>query len=269
MRQWRRHKNISQLELAMSADTSQRHVSFVESGRTIPSREMVLTLAEALDLPLRARNELLLSAGYAPLYPERPLSSNELSLPRKMLARMLAHHEPYPAIVLDVGWNVVIQNRAAANIIARCVPADVVRKLTSPQGVNFLRLMCARDGMRTRIRNWSHVGRALMSRVRREALSHPGSPSERLLRELLADKLFPSFDANDAPLEAVMAIELGLANDCLRLFNTLTTFGTPQDVVLQELRIEMSFPADDTSAAILRRWAESPDPARPTLAAEV
>jgi transcriptional regulator with XRE-family HTH domain len=254
LRQWRRSRNVSQLELAMRADTSQRNVSFVESGRTHPSREMVLKLTDALDLPLRARNEVLLAAGYAPFYPDRSLTGAGMELPYRMLERMLAHHEPYPAMVLDAGWNVVMHNRAAGRIFERSVAAPALAEFSSPKGLNFLRLVCDPRGMRNRIRNWPHVGRALLARLRREALAYPDGPSESLLRDLLTHNQLPQFSAGEPPLEAVMSVELDLGDDCLRLFNTLTTFGTPQDIVLQELRIEMSFPADNPSDAILRNW---------------
>jgi transcriptional regulator with XRE-family HTH domain len=254
LRQWRRSRNVSQLELAMRANTSQRNLSFVESGRTHPSREMVLKLTDALDLPLRARNEVLLAAGFAPFYPDRTLTSAGMELPFRMLERMLAHHEPYPAMVLDAGWNVVMHNRAAGRIFERSVAAPSLAEFSSPKGVNFLRLVCDPRGMRNRIRNWPHVGRALLARLRREALAYPGGPSELLLRDLLMHNQLPPFSAGEPPLEAVMPVELDLADDYLRLFNTLTTFGTPQDIVLQELRIEMSFPADNPSDTILRKW---------------
>jgi len=254
LRQWRKSRNVSQLELAMRANTSQRNLSFVESGRTHPSRDMVLKLADALDLPLRARNEVLLAAGFAPFYPERRLTGAGMELPYRMLERMLAHHEPYPAMVLDAGWNMVMHNRAAGRIFERSVPALALAEFSSPEGVNFLRLVCDPKGMRSRIRNWPHVGHALQARLRREALACPGGPSEVLLHDLLAHNLLPPFSASAPTLEAVMAVELDLGDDSLRLFNTLTTFGTPQDIVLQELRIEMSFPADNPSDAILRAW---------------
>jgi transcriptional regulator with XRE-family HTH domain len=254
LRHWRRSRNVSQLELAMRANTSQRNVSFVESGRTRPSREMVLKLADALDLPLRARNEVLLAAGFAPFYPVRALTSAGMELPYRVLERMLAHHEPYPAMVLDAGWNVVMHNRAASRIFERSVAAPALAEFSSSKGLNFLRLVCDPRGMRNRIRNWQHVGCALLARLRREALAYPGGPSELLLRDLLTHNQLPQFSAGEPPLEAVMPVELDLGDDYLRLFNTLTTFGTPQDIVLQELRIEMSFPADHPSDIILREW---------------
>jgi len=254
LRQWRKSRNVSQLELAIRANTSQRNVSFVESGRTRPSRDMVLKLTDALDLPLRARNDALLAAGFAPFYPERRLTSAGMELPYRMLEQMLAHHEPYPAMVLDAGWNMVMHNRAALHVIERSVPAPGLSEFSSPQGVSFLKLVCDPKGMRSRIRNWTQVGRALLARLQREALAYPGGPSAVQLRYLVTHNLLPAFSASEPPLEAVIPVELELGDKCLRLFNTLTTFGTPQDVMLQELRIEMSFPADNSSDGILRDW---------------
>src|SRR5262249_55544247 len=250
----RKRGKVRRRDSALRATSPQGNVSFVEPGRPRPSRDMVLKLADALDLPLRARNEALLAAGFAPFYPERRLTSAGMELPYRMLERMLAHHEPYPAMVLDAGWNMVMHNRAAGRVIERSVPALALAEFSSPEGVNFLRLVFDPKGMRSRIRNWPHVGRALLARLRREALAYPGSPSEVLLRDLLAHNLLLPFSPDDPPLEAVMPVELELGDDYLRLFNTLTTFGTPQDVVLQELRIEMSFPADNSSDVILRDW---------------
>ena len=173
---------------------------------------------------------------------------------------MLAHHEPYPAMVLDAGWNMVMHNRAAGRIFERSVPALALAEFSSPEGGNFLRLVCDPKGMRSRIRNWPQVGRALLARLRREALAYPGGPSELLLRDLLTRNLLPPFSASEPPLAAVMPLELDLGDGSLRLFNTLTTFGTPQDVMLQELRIEMLFPADNPSDAILQDWETHASP---------
>jgi transcriptional regulator with XRE-family HTH domain len=255
IREWRRRRGISQLELAARANSSQRHVSFLESGRSLPSRATVLALTEALDLPLRARNEILLAAGFAPLYPDRRLAATELAPARSILARMLAHHEPYPAIVLDLGWNVQMLNRAAAHLVRACIPhADPGGSF---EGVNLLRLMCDAQGMRPRIASWARTGPALVARLRREAADHPGSQADRLLQELMDAKAFPPFGAPEGrSLEPTIPLELRLGESCLRLVNTLTTFGTPQDVALQELRVEMSFPADDASDRLLHAWAQ-------------
>jgi transcriptional regulator with XRE-family HTH domain len=254
LRQWRKTRNVSQLDLAMRARISQRHVSFMESGRASPSRGMVLKLVETLDVPLRSRNDILLAAGFAPFYPESILASQEMSPANRVLNRILEHHEPYPAMVLDSGWNIVRRNQASSRIIARCVPEETLARFSRLGELNFLKLMCAPDGMRPRVRSWAHTGPALLARLRREAAAYPGSPSELLLRELLASNALPEFvESGDDPPEAVIPLELDVDGGCLRLFNTLTTFGAPQDVTLQELRIEMSFPADDATDRLLRK----------------
>lgn len=261
LREWRGSRRVSQLSLAMTAEISQRHLSFIESGRAQPSREMILKIAEALDMPLRARNDLLVAAGFAPFYPERPLDSGEMGRAREALARVLAHHEPFPSMVLDRSWNIVMSNNASKRIIARCVDAPSLAKLSPSILSNFMRLMFHPSGIRPRIKSWKRTAPILIARLRREAASYPGSssepsPSAELLRELLptAPSAFtPGLD--DAPLAPTVPLELEVGDSTLRLFNTLTTFGTPQDVTLQELRIEMSFPADGASDALLRAWA--------------
>jgi transcriptional regulator with XRE-family HTH domain len=258
LREWRRARHVSQLALALGADISQKHLSFIEAGRAHPSREMVLRIATALDLPLRARNELLYAAGYAPLYPERPLTSADMARASAALGRILTHHEPYPAMVLDRAWTIVMRNRAAARIIASCVGPAALSRLAPDGRLNFLRLYFDPHGMRARVRSWSRTAPSLIARVRREALAYPGSPSDTWLRDLLPSATTPATTVpsiDEVPLEPTVTLELAIAPDIvLTLFNTLTTFGTPQDVTLQELRVEMSFPADEESDALLRRW---------------
>ena len=260
LREWRGLRQVSQLALAVDADISQRHLSFLESGRARPSREMVLRIATALDLPLRARNELLGSAGFAAFYPERPLSASELRSASEALERIIAHHEPYPAFILNRSWDIVMTNAAAQRLIAHCANAEVVAELSSKAPLNFMRLMFHPHGIRARVRNWEQIAAVLIARLRREAHGNPGSPSESLLRELAASegKRRPP-RLQDLPLSPATALELQTEAGLLRLFNTLTTFGTPQDVTLQELRIEMSFPIDDASKALLQAWSEAAD----------
>jgi transcriptional regulator with XRE-family HTH domain len=259
LREWRTLRNVSQLALALEANVSQRHLSFIESGRSKPSREMILRIAAALDLPLRARNELLGAAGFAPTFTERSMDADEMRGVREILGRMLAHHEPYPAMVLDRSWNVVMRNDASARIVAHCLDGADRAALFPGQPQNFLRLMFAENGIHRRVRNWHRVGPALMGRLRREARAYPGSPSELLLRELAASPTLGGAASDDHDLlSPIIPLELDIRPGCvLRVTNTLTTFGTPQDVSVQELRVEMSFPLDDASDALLREWAQS------------
>ena len=241
VREWRQRRRMSQLALAAKAGCSQRHLRFVESGRAGAGREMILRLGEALDLPLRARNELLLAAGFAPLYEQRTLDHMAMLAANQALERILQHHEPYPAMVLDAGWHIRKMNRACARIVGAAANRET----------NLLRLLCTE--LRPGIRSWPRTGQALLARLRREASAYPGCAAEALLDELKS--AFPVFDAGDPPVEPVMPVEIMIGGDCLRLFTMLTTFGTPQDVTLEELRIEMSFPADEASDGLLRAWA--------------
>jgi transcriptional regulator with XRE-family HTH domain len=251
LREWRKARHVSQLDLALLSQISQRHLSFIETGRAQAGREMILKLSEGLDVPLRARNEILLAAGYAPYFPERALAVGEMVMVNRILERMLDHHDPYPAMVLDGRWNIVMRNETASRIINSCVPGYALSRIAVQGKLNFFRLMFAKDGLRPHIRSWPETSRVLLARLRREVASCLGSPSEALLHELADGDNLPGFaDFGDAPLESTIPMAIEVNGQVLRLLNTLTTFGTPQDVTLQELRIEMSFPADDAT----ERW---------------
>jgi transcriptional regulator with XRE-family HTH domain len=249
--EWRAFRRMSQLDVALAASVSQRHVSFVESGRAQPSREMISKLAAGLDLPLRVRNDLFLAAGYAPVYAERRLDLAEMSSAREALELILRHHEPYPAMVMDARWSIVMQNAAAARLVAACVEADALRRLSSGGALNFMRLMFAPDGLRPRIVNWAETRAALLGRLRREAAANPHSPSGPLRRELDEGESAAERAAADRPLAPMLALELRVGEARMRLFSTFATFGTPQDVTLQDLRIDMSFPADEPTRRLL------------------
>jgi transcriptional regulator with XRE-family HTH domain len=257
--EWRAVRRLSQLELALATGISQRHISFVESGRAQPSRDMIFKLAEGLDLPLRARNDLFLTAGYAPAYPERRLDLAEMKAARDALEMILRHHEPYPAVVMDASWNIVMQNAAASRVIAHCVGSDALRQLFPDGIVNFMQLMFSQAGLQPHIVNWTHTRAGLLNRLRRESAGKPNSPSEALRRKI--DSGAPAggngIFLHDECLDPVLSLELRVGNARLRLFNTFTTFGTPQDVLLQELRIDMSFPADEATRRFLDAAAES------------
>jgi transcriptional regulator with XRE-family HTH domain len=255
--EWRTRRRESQLGLAISANISQRHLSFVESGRSRPSRDMVVRLCDALDIPLRARNELLISAGYAALYPERALDVAEMQSVREALMRIVNHHEPYPAFVVDREWRVILSNDSATQLFSVCMDTATLQSLSPDGTLNFMRLMFEPAQMRPRIQNWPMVGPRLLARLRREAQGDLRSPSAMLLKELgpLANCSLPD-DQDRIDLPA-LPLELSMRGATLRLFNTITTFGTPQDVGLQELRIEMSYPMDPPTQAFLADLAHN------------
>ena len=248
--QWRRLRGKSQLDLALLAAVSPRHVSFVETGRSQPSREMVLTLATALQVPLRERNSLLLAAGYAPLYRETRLDAPELGAASRAFDMILKHQEPYPAVVLDGEWNLLRMNGAATAFFSRLV--DV-----RPERPNVLRLMFDERYLKPYVENWDEVANDLVQRAHREAAC--GAPNEalqRVLREILAypgvPERFASLDPSVA-LAPFVPISFRKGELAFRYFSLVTTLGAPQDVTLQELRVESFFPADaETERAAAR-----------------
>jgi transcriptional regulator with XRE-family HTH domain len=245
---WRQVRRMSQLALATRAQVTPRHVSFVESGRSAPSREMVLTLATTLDLPLRERNQLLLAAGYAPLYQDTELGRPAMVPVRAAIDRMLDRHEPYPAVVLSRHWDVLQTNDAAAALFSWLGPF--------PGPANVVRLMFDPAGLRPHVANWSAVAPALIQRVHREAVG--GVPDPRtaaLLDEVLAAPGVPrQWRAPDFTVDLlpVVPVEFGRDGRTLRYFSMVTTVGTPQDIAAQEIRLESFFPTDDATAA--HRW---------------
>jgi transcriptional regulator with XRE-family HTH domain len=248
LRHWRRVRHLSQLALASEAATTQRHLSFIESGRSQPSREMLLRLARTLDVPIRERNQLLLAAGYAPLYREAGLADEQATHVRDALERMLAAHEPYPAVVMDRHWNVLGANSAAGAFFGWLLGGREVE-----QPPNVIRLIFDPEGIRPHVANWDAAGEALLQRVHREAvggvpdhetlalleraLSYPGVPPEWRS---------PDFRSPPLPVVPVQFEKDGLA---LSYFSAVTTLGTPQDALLQEIRLESMFPADEATAA--------------------
>jgi transcriptional regulator with XRE-family HTH domain len=254
LREWRQRRRMSQLLLASEADISTRHLSFVESGRATPSREMIMHLAERLDVPLRARNALLVAAGYAPLFRERPLSDPQLSAAREAVDRVLKGHEPYPAVAVDRHWTIVAANSALAPLIAPAQPA----LLTPP--VNALRLSLHPDGMARSIVNW-HTWRAhLLARLQRQ-VEVSGDATLAALHDELAGYPAPAGGPGTtpddiAPLNQIaVPLRLDTPHGVLSFFSTTTVFGTPVDVTLSELAIEAFFPADQQTADTLHGLA--------------
>ncbi len=245
LRRWRATRGTSQLELASEAGTTPRYVSFVETGRAQPSRQMVLRLAQALDVPLRERNDLLLAAGFAPLYSVEPLSSPSLARVDRALDAMLTHHEPFPAVVMNRQWELQRANDGAVRLFKRLfAPHDL------PASPNILRTIIEPGPVRSRIRNWDDVVPALLDRARREAVGGVlDAATAALVDELQArDDVAPASAAvpSAEPIAPVVDLQFEL-NDEVLSFSVVSTIGTPVDVTAQEIRVEAFFPSDDAT----------------------
>lgn len=252
LRNWRGARGMSQLDLAMHAGFSARHVSFIETGRTQPSRHALLVLAEALEVPLRERNRLLEAGGYAHVYRQTPLAADEMTHVRGVLQFILDRHHPYGAVVLDRYSNCLMGNVPSARLIASLVDPSI---LTEP--ANFVRITFHPLGVRRWIVNWDEVARHVLSRAERElGALREDATAAALLAELRgyvgpSVKERPSTTLRAADL--LLPIHIRKDDADLRLFSTIMTIGTPQDVTLQELRIETFFPADVESETVWRR----------------
>lgn len=242
LRDWRQRRRLSQLDLALEAGVSTRHLSFVETGRSRPSPEMVLVLADQLEVPLRERNQLLLAAGYAPRYGAHSLDDPELAPVRDAVGRVLDGHEPYPAFAVDRRWNMVMSNGALGPLLE-----GVADELLAPP-VNCMRAALHPEGLAPRITNLGDWRGHLLNRLARE-IQLTGDPElEQLEEELLG---YPGPVSEDAPEGNAVMVELHLDTG-LRFFSTVTTFGTGTDVTVSELSIEAFFPADAQTAERLR-----------------
>jgi len=254
LRQWRSVRRISQLNLSLDADISTRHLSCLETGRARPSREMVLRLAESLQIPLRERNALLLSAGYAPLYRHTDLNAPELEAARRAVEFFVAQLEPNPVLVLDRYWNILRMNAGAKRILDLFPGCESVRPLNGP------RLVFHPHGLRPFIEDWEVVAARMIRRILREAADNPSDETMKsFLEELLSYPDVPSrwrmLDLDGTP-PPFLTLNYKWKNSTLRWFSTLTTLGTPLDVALQELRIETLFPADEATRVVVNRLAD-------------
>ena len=257
LRQWRARRRMSQLDLAAEAEISSRHLSFIETGRAGPSREMVGLLAQVLDVPLRDRNALLTAAGYAPIFRETRLEAPAMAQARRALDFILRQQEPYPALVLDRHWNVLDVNEGSARVQQAFLDSAAVAELGPP---NAMRLMFHPRAFRPYIVNWEATAASLIQWLHRDALSGFADTETRaLLQELLSYPDVPrhwrtlDLEASTAPF---LPIEFSKDELSLRYFTTLTSLGTPHDITLQELRIECFFPADEATEAASRRLAD-------------
>ncbi len=253
LREWRAARRLSQLDLALEANVSPRHLSCVETGKSQPSREMIARLADALDMPLRERNAMLVAAGFAPRYPETALATPELAQVRRAIEFILAQQEPYPAFVLNRHWDVLMANAAAMR-----VNGFVMHGRPSAHA-NMIRQIFDPADLRGAVDNWEEVAGDLIRHLHGEVAAAPSDDTARaLLDEVLAYPGVPArwrlrdLDAAPTPL---LTTVLRRDEHRLRFFSTITTFGTPRDVTLEELRIECCFPVDEATAALCQQLA--------------
>ncbi len=251
LRHWRRHRRLSQQELALDADVSTRHLSCVETGRSQPSRDMVLRLATRLEVPLRERNALLVAAGFAPMYPARPLEHPDLAGARQAVDLVLQGHEPSPALAVDRHWNLVSANASVAPLLA----GVAAHLLVAP--VNVLRLSLHPQGLGPRVANAAQWRAHVLHRLDQQYATTADAQLQSLRDEIAAYP--PSGGADDirAPHNPVaVPFRLRTEQGILNFISTVTVFGTPLDVTLQELAIESLFPADDATRSALRSLCE-------------
>lgn len=252
LREWRQRRRLSQLDLASHAAVSTRHLSCLETGRALPSREMVLRLADRLDVPLRERNHLLTAAGYAPLYREHALADPEMQAPAQAVQRVLKAHEPYPALAVDRHWQMVAANRMVPLLLAELPPA-----LLQPP-VNVLRLSLHPEGLAPHIVNLGAWRAHLLHRLQQQVRASADPVLAKLADELRALPPLPGEQPAALPVDAGVYVPLRLRTRFgeLNLISTITVFGTPTDITLSELALESFFPADEQTAAALHRLAD-------------
>ena len=249
LRSWRQRRRVSQLDLAIEADVSARHISFLETGRARPSREMVMKLSEELEVPLRHRNKLLVAAGFAPVFRERAVRAPEMAVVRQALDKILAGHEPYPAVVVDSAWNLVAAN-AAASIFMEGVPAELLK-----EPINVMRLTLHPDALGGKLANLAEVRAYALHQLRRLAETS-GSDEIASLHDEVAAYTYPGVELNVAhvpgPADILVPMRIRQGDRILSMFTTIATFGTPMDVTVSELAIETFWPGDEETAAAFR-----------------
>jgi transcriptional regulator with XRE-family HTH domain len=251
LKTWRQRRRLSQLELALESGVSQRHLSFLELGRANPSRSMILQLSATLEVPLRDRNDWLVAAGFAPLFRARPLDDPQMSQVMGAVRRMLASHEPFPAVAVDRAWNIRLSNRPFDGLVA-LLGADVWTRIGGGER-NLTRLFFHPKGIRPLVANWSAIAPLLWHRARREAEALGGEEMKAVLAELRPYQDAETLGAAEE-IALVPVLPLEIEKDGLRvsLFTVISTFGTAQDVTADELRIESFFPADEATEKLFR-----------------
>jgi len=263
LRRWRESRHLSQLDLALEAEVSARHISFLETGRATPSKEMVLTLSNVLDIPLRERNVLLLAAGYAPLYGETSLDDPRMGQVRAVVEILLRSNEPRSAFAFDRHWNVVMANEAFIRFVTLILgkePAGLApMRIASAPRLNILRLVFAPDGVRKIVVNWEVIAKSLLNEAYRRLAWTRDETLERLIAEILSYSGIPARWREpdlEAPQALILPMELDLGGRTARMFSTLTTVASPHDVTLQDLHVEVFYPADAETEAILEAYQD-------------
>lgn len=250
LREWRQRRHLSQLDLAVDAEISARHLSFVETGRAAPSRDMVLRLAERLEVPLRERNVLLVAAGFAPAFPNRPLDDPALKAARDAINIVLKAHEPYPALAVDRHWNLVSANRMVAPLLEG-IPADLMG-----QPFNVLRLSFHPEGLAPRTVNLAEWCAHLLERLHRQCEATADPELVKLYNDLKAIPIPARKTPQASAVDSVaIPFQMRLGDDVLSFISTTMIFGTPVDITLSEIALETFFPADDFTAARMREIA--------------
>jgi len=263
LRRWREARHLSQLDLALDAEVSARHISFLETGRAEPSREMLLTLSNVLDVPLRERNLLLLAAGYAPIYGETSLDDPRMTQVRAAVEVILKSNEPRSAVAHDRHWNVVMANQAFVQFVTLIMgnaPEGLVPlRISTPPRLNLMRLLFHPEGVRRIVVNWEEIAKSLLN----EAYRRLAWARDETLKELIMEMLsYPGVPARwrepelEAPHDLILPMELNLEGKIARMFSTVTTVATPHDVTLQELHVEVFYPADEETESVLETYAE-------------
>ena len=256
LKEWRNRRGLSQLDLAIAVRTTQRHLSFIESGRAAPSRDMVLRLAAAMDIPLRQQNALLLAAGYAPVWRERDLSASDLTMVNIALDYMLAQHEPYPAFIVDRRWNLLRANRGAGLLTEFLLGPMPTEPAAEP--VNLAISLMSSEGLRPFLRNWEDVAHYFLRGIQADAQADGAPETLALLNRLLALPDVAALAERPPPADTqapVLPMLFQQRDISLGMFTTIATLGTPRDVTLQEVRIECFFPTDETTAHLFHQWA--------------
>lgn len=252
LREWRRLRKMSQLELALAAEVSQRHVSWLETGRSQPSREMVLKLSDAMNVPLRERNNILNSAGFANIYTEKDLNEPAMESVKNILSEMLEHHEPYPAYVIDRHWNIKMQNNATNIMFSIAGDIETTWHAVGDTGEKNMALLTVHPkGLRKYISNWDKVAGQFIRRLKKEALE--SADSELMMRyERLASLVDLPDEQPTEGLLPMLPFQVDLGGLPLSLCSVISTFGTAQDITAHELRVETFYPMDEQTSKFFK-----------------